>query len=344
MIFIIIMRYYGNKTKLLDFLSENISRLGLTSGASIFDAFSGTASVGKFFKKQGFRVISNDILYFSYILSKAQVTLNSEPKFKKVDTKVHVVDFLNEIDGVSGFITKNYSPFQGNVRQYFTIENAQKIDAIRAKIHAWKEECLIDEDEEAYLICSLLMAVSSISNISGTYGSYLKSWDKRAFKPLRLERLELFDNMENNVALNCDIVEVVNNYHCDILYLDPPYNSRQYASNYFLLELIAEGWFDSLPQIYGHTGMRPYTHQKSKFCTKKEAFYSIKEILDKNTSKYILLSYNNEGIIPVEDLLSLLQNYGSVDVESYTHKRYRSIKQDGSKPTTKEILFICKTK
>ena len=81
----------------------------------------------------------------------------------------------------------------------------------------------------------------------------------------------------------------------DILYLDPPYNSRQYASNYLLLELIAEGWFEQEPEIYGETGMRKYDHQKSDYASKNKALNALEDlILNSTKSKCILLSYNNE--------------------------------------------------
>lgn len=337
------MRYYGNKAKLLDFILENIRKLDIMPNATIMDGFSGTGIVGQFLKKQNYRIISNDFLYFSYILSRAKVTLNSKPSFINLNLDCDVIDYLNNIKPCAGFITYNYSPYKNNIRQYFSTNNASKIDAIRQKIYAWKAESLINQDEEAYLICSLLTAISLVSNISGTYGSYLKTWDNRALKEIRLSDIPIFNNAQENIAVNLDITEAVDlNENLDLLYLDPPYNSRQYASNYFLLELIAEGWFDKEPMVYGHTGMRPYDHQKSKFCSKKDAFSALAEVISKQKSKNIMISYNDEGIIPLDSIEQLLKNYGKVNVDYFTHKRYRSIGQDGSKTKTKELLITCK--
>jgi adenine-specific DNA-methyltransferase len=108
-----------------------------------------------------------------------------------------------------------------------------------------------------------LRGINLISNVSGTYAAYLKSWDKRALKPLVLEQVEVIESKNHNKAYKQNANELVKKITPDILYLDPPYNVRQYASNYFLLELIAEGWFDKEPEIYGETGMRKYDHQKS---------------------------------------------------------------------------------
>ena len=75
--------------------------------------------------------------------------------------------------------------------------------------------------------------------------------------------------------------------------MDPPYNERQYAPNYFILELIAEGWFDDRhPQIYGKTGMRPYENQKSLYCKKEAVRETFRDLIKNADTKYMLLSYN----------------------------------------------------
>jgi len=126
--------------------------------------------------------------------------------------------------------------------------------------------------------------------------------------------------------------------------LDPPYNSRQYASNYFMLELIAEGWFENEPKIYGFIGMRPYSHQKSDFSRKSTAETALKVLISKVDAKYILLSYNNEGIIDNDKIIEILKHKGKVTVFKKEHKRYRSINQDGSNVKVNEILYLVKTK
>jgi len=344
------MRYYGNKTKLLPFISKTVSELNLSKEKTFFDIFTGTTSVAQHFKKLGYKVIANDWLFFSYVLAKANIEMNNSPHFSNLKNilenkkSLDVFLYLNNLKPVPDFITKNYTPYKLNKRQYFTVENGKKIDAIRIQINSWLEKGLINQSESYYLITSLINAVSKVSNISGTYGSFLKTWDKRSFKPIVLSAPEIIKSDKNNISLNEDAEQIVDNYNVDILYLDPPYNSRQYASNYFLLELIAEGWFGKvLPEIYGHTGMRPYEHQKSLFSRKKEARDALHRIVDKAKAKYILLSYNNEGLIHEEDIIKILSSYGEMRVKTYSHKRYRSIGQDGSHSKTNEYLYILKT-
>jgi len=344
------MRYYGNKTKLLDFISETAGELNVSEDKVFFDLFTGTTSVAQHFKKLGYTVIANDWLFFSYALATANIKINNVPHFSNLKEKfshhnpTDIFEYLNNLDPVADFITKNYTPYRKNTRQYFTVENGKKIDSIRIKINQWLTEGVITNSESCYLISSLIYAVNKVSNVSGTYGSFLKSWDNRALKKLTLTTPDIIPSSRKNISLNEDAEKVVDKYDVDILYLDPPYNSRQYASNYFLLELIAEGWFgESVPEIYGHTGMRPYDHQKSFFSMKREATNALERIIKKAKAKYILLSYNNEGIIPSEDVKAILHSRGKVKVNTFNHKRYRSINQDGSNSKTIEYLYIVRT-
>jgi len=344
------MRYYGNKTKLLDFISDTANNFDVSDNKTFFDIFTGTTSVAQHFKKLGYTVIANDWLFFSYVLANANIETNQTPSFSSLRAKLEcqstndIIDYLNNLEPSVDFITTNYTPYKSNKRQYFTTENGKKIDAIRVQINQWLSSGLITNPESCYLISSLIYAVNKVSNVSGTYGSYLKLWDKRAFNNLTLIKPSTIPSNNKNISLNADAEQIVGKYEVDILYLDPPYNSRQYASNYFLLELIAEGWFEGdLPEIYGHTGMRPYNHQKSLFCMKREAKNALTRLIEKAKAKYIMLSYNNEGIIDAKDVMQILSLKGEVTVYTSNHKRYRSIGQDGSNNKTTEYLYVIKT-
>lgn len=345
------MRYYGAKTKLLPFIEKVVKSTGVNGTSNFVDLFAGTTSVGRHFKKLGYTIISNDILEFSYALSKTYIELNKQPDFKKLKSHLNIknnqqiFEYLNSnADFNEGFIFENYSPNGG--RQYFTDDNALKIDTNRLLIHNWKEADYINELEYYYLITSLLRAVNLVSNVSGTYGAYLKSWDKRALNPILMDEVEIIQSNNKNKAFKKDANELIKQIKPDLLYLDPPYNTRQYASNYFILELIAEGWFDKKPKIYGKTGMREYDHQKSKYSSKSNALNALEDlVLNGSKSKYILLSYNNEGIIPHTSLLSALGRIGEVETHSENHKRYKSINQTVEDPQlTMEFVFKVKPK
>jgi adenine-specific DNA methylase/DNA modification methylase len=334
------MRYYGAKTKLLPFIEEVVKSTGVNGTSNFVDLFAGTTSVGQHFKKLGYTVYSNDILEFSYALSKTYIELNKEPDFKKLKSKLKIkndlnnlFDFLNKFEvQKQGFIYENYSPNGG--RMYFSDENALKIDTFRFLFEEWRNDSLINELEYYYLITSLLRSVNQVSNVTGTYGAYLKTWDNRALKPLILAEVPIITSTTKNKAFKKDANELIKNINPDILYLDPPYNSRQYASNYFILELIAEGWFgDKKPEIYGKSGMRKYEHQKSDYCSKANALNALEDlVLNSSKAKYILLSYNNEGVISHSQILKALERVGQVETVRENHKRYRSINQTAQDP------------
>lgn len=331
------MRYYGNKTKLLNFIESAVKSTGINGNSNFVDLFAGTCSVGKHFRQLGYTVFSNDNLEFSYALAKTYIELNETPKFGKLKKHLGlknqtVFDYLNSLEKYkSSFIHQNYAPAGG--RKYFTDENALRIDTFRKLFHDWKKEKIINEAEFYYLITSLLQAINLVSNVSGTYGAYLKTWDNRALKPLRLEPIEIIHSINRNKAYRKDANELIEELTPDILYLDPPYNARQYASNYFILELIAEGWFEKQPEIYGETGMRNYEHQKSKYASKTTAADVLEDLLIKSsTSKKIFLSYNNEGLIPIDTIEKILKKIGNYQVHKEKHKRYRSINQTMEDP------------
>ena len=336
----IFMRYYGGKSKLLDLINQGVSETGLKNNSVFLDAFSGTSVVGQFFKLQNHTIYSNDTLNFCYTLAKGLVGLNNQPKFKKFDK--HPLEILNSSKGTNGFLTVNFSPFESSKRQYFSVKNAQKIDSINLKIHTWLSEGKINKNEFYYLKTSLLKAVNLVSNVSGTYGAFLKTWDARALKPIKLESFDIYNNGKKNKIYNDDINKLVKNIKTDIAYFDPPYNSRQYHSNYFILELISRGWFEKNYIPKGITGMVDFSDLKSAYSSKVEAFTNLESLVKNIDTKYILLSYNNEVIIETEAIKKLLKDKGRLKIIDKEHKRYRSINQDGSNIKTKEFLYVVK--
>ncbi len=337
------MRFIGCKKNLLLFIENLITQRDIR-GEVFCDLFSGTASVGKHFKRLGYRIISTDILYFSYVLQRVYLQLNSYPKFSRLlkylkiehrketlfdceNANAHeIVEYLNNLDGVNGFIYQNYSP-EGTkgkkyIRKYFTGDNAQRIDAIREKIEKWKLKDIISDDEYFFLICAVIEAVPFVANISGTYAAFLKNWDKRALKKLELRVPEIISTNKKHDAYYKNGLELISNIRkVDILYLDPPYNARQYAPNYHLLETIAR-W--DKPIIKGKTGMRGYSDQKSEFCNSASGLQALENILKSGNFKHLLLSYNDEGIIPENKILEIFRKYGKVEIFEQPYQRFKS--------------------
>jgi adenine-specific DNA-methyltransferase len=256
-----------------------------------------------------------------------------------------VLNHLNNLKPIEGFIHNNYTPDGTNhleiPRMYFTSSNGKKIDAIRTKIESWYVSKLITDNEYYILIACLIETVPFYANISGVYAAFHKKWDPRANKELKLRSINLIDNNKNNHVFNINSLNLIKEYDYDIIYLDPPYNSRQYAPNYHLLETIAK--YDN-PEIRGVSGMRDYSRQKSNFCVKSKALNELEIILRDANYKCLALSYNCEGIMASEDLKKLMSKYGRLSLKEYKYLRYKSNNNGLSKDKKyiKEQLYILK--
>ncbi len=180
-----------------------------------------------------------------------------------------------------------------------------RCDAIRQKIENWKEQNLISYDEYYFLIASLVESIDKYANTASVYGAFLKKLKKTAQNSLILKPAELIINDQDHEVFNEDINEVAGKVKGDILYLDPPYNHRQYATNYHILETIAK--YDN-PKIHGKTGLREYQNQKSLYCSRTQAKKAFNDLILKAKAKYIFLSYNNEGLMGLSPKATLVKN------------------------------------
>lgn len=321
------MNYIGSKYSILSYIDEVIEDFTKQKKDMTFcDIFAGTGVVSKYFKEKGYNIIANDIQYFSYVTLKGLIENNDELKFSKLDKK-HIDPFvyLNGLHGKKGFIYKNYTieatrkkQFQ---RNYFTAQNARKIDAMRMKIEKFKRKNLITDLEYYYLLACLIEAADKVANTASVYEAFLKDTKKSAEKTIIIKPLELTFKNKKYEIYNEDSNELIKKIKGDILYLDPPYNTRKYDTNYHMLETIA--LYDN-PKIKGITGTRVEDSKKSKYCMKNKATLELEDLLKHANFKYILLSYNDEGIIAIDDIEKIMKRYGNYKRYEKRHKRYKS--------------------
>ena len=340
------IRYLGCKQKLLEHIEKSVQKCREKINRDrcvLFDAFSGTGTVSSHFSKNDYDIIACDILSAASILTKCKVGISRhDVKFvelvspEKLNRIEEVLSILNNLPGEEGYITKTYTPAACN-RMYFTANNGKKIDAIREKIQSWFSEHKITQDENDFLLGCLLVAVSLISNTAGTYGAFNKKWDQRAEKSLTLTNCFVLGEKKHTV-LNGDINSYIGSHECDILYIDPPYNERQYGNYYHLLETIVR---NDKPIVKGVTGVRNCSDVKSEFCISKRVESALGELLKSSNAKYIIMSYNNEGLLSKEKILELMKKYGDVQCEEIAHERYNRVKDEGSKVV--EYIFTLTT-
>lgn len=336
------MRFLGNKTRMLENINWVIEQNNIT-GKTFCDLFSGSGSVGDYYKEK-YNIISNDFLYCLSIISKAKLENKTTPNFNlfKKQFNTDPFSYFNNkvyIADSQYFITNNYSP-KGN-RQFFTEENAIKIDGIRIEIEELYKEFIIDIKERNFLIASLLESTMGVSNTSGTYEAYLKKWDKRAFKPFILEPITI--NETNTINLNkiynLDSNELIRKVNGDILYLDPPYTITDYNSAYHLLESIAK--YD-YPNIGGITGRRKEIHEKSKYTRKDQALSNLEDLFRQAQFKHIIMSYSTQGLIPVDEITKLASKFAKnhkVKVYEFPYKEYKNIRSSQKGENLKEIII-----
>ena len=210
------MRYIGNKENVIPRMYEILIHKGI-AGRSLFDFFSGTTSVSKFYKRLGYTVSSSDFMYFSYCLQKAYIENNSTPTFERLlplpivsplkscaSPLDRVIAYLNELEPEEGFIYNNYTPegtsHLSQPRMYFSNENGKKIDTIRQQIERWKNDNLLLGNEYYILLASLIETVSFYANVAGVYAAFQKKWDPRAIKPFILRPIEIISNRQENKA------------------------------------------------------------------------------------------------------------------------------------------------
>lgn len=250
------MRYLGNKTKLLGFIESVIEKYGI-EGEVFADLFSGTSSVGDYFKDR-YTILANDYMGFASVIAKAKLMNAGEPAFEGFCKKYGMSPFLwlnqKEYEASSEcFIYNNYTPVGG--RMYFTESNALRIDGMRIDIENLYQEGSVTEAEYMYLLASLLESVLKVSNTSGTYQAFFKFWEQRSLKELVIEPLELCEKELHgvNTVYNEDTNQLVRRISGDIAYIDPPYTITQYTNSYHILETITR--YDA-PGIFGKTGRR----------------------------------------------------------------------------------------
>jgi len=322
------LNYIGSKYQLLDWITHTItSKTGWESfeNKKIGDFFGGTGVVSYQFRILGAEVYSNDSEKYSSIichaLTKSRCTERCLNSIEKLKDKTSI-----------GFITKEYSPYNGNQRMFFTVENAMKIDGIREALSTIEN---IDEDEFKFLLASLVLSADAVSNVPAVYGCYLKNFKQKAKKDLVFTPIHL--NSEpangNSCAYNSDALTLVTP-KLDAVYLDPPYNERQYSKNYFPLNMIIE---ESLHPLKGKTGI-PEECFLSGFCRKGQVLKSFETLIGGINAEWIFLSYSNESLVMRDDIVALLEKFGTVTVEERDYKRFKSFKYNGDEPIV-EYLF-----
>lgn len=305
------MNYIGSKHRLSSWIKDTINKNGGMKNKIFCDMFAGTGAVARSLKKDVKQVIINDIEPYSYALNRNYIGNHVAFEYREILEK------LNSLEPRDGFVYKNYCLGGSGERQYFSDENGLKIDAIRVEIENYKK----DENLYYFLLASLLESADKVANTASVYGAYLKHLKKSAQKSMILEAAVFEENKTAHQVFNEDANSLIKKIEGDILYLDPPYNHREYGANYHILNTIA--LYDEF-NPKGKSGLREY--KKSRYCKKNEVHSAFEELIRDANFKYIFLSYNNEGIMSQKDVEAIMKRYGHYGLETKEYQRFKADK------------------
>lgn len=323
----LIQRYLGNKSSISSNIIALIKQV-TEPGSLVFDAFSGSLAVSTAIRSAGFEVACNDINHFSWLFAKAYFSNEGVPKanfknsknsklaklsweeliFLLVDKysadfpikarRSDIFDHYCEQGLKSGFISSRGSVGR---RRFFSAENATLIDRALSRIRYWHQEGFFDEQTRCILTASLISAVEKISNTQGTFHDFPRTLtDSRSLKRLvlRVPDEDIFSGLpSNHIGKSQDTLEFVKTLpKHSVMYLDPPYNFRQYTSYYFMLNLLSEhaeindldSYFSNVQFVRGQNMDSDF---KSSFCSKKNFLPSLDRLIRNANCEYVIMSY-----------------------------------------------------
>ncbi len=354
-------RYIGSKSKIVDVVISKIKSL-VPPESTITDLMCGTATVSIGLRKEGFSVIANDLMTYSYHHAVTGLKLHQRPVFKGAEEFIEqyykpaelnlfepdgydkVLNALSNVKPIKGYFWKELSQDgtpenTDKPRNYFRPINAQRIDGFRKAIYQLKKNKQITNIEYSVLQHDLLMSANDVANIAGTYGHYMSKISGRAKDDIRLNTSDLLlkRDTSRHTVYQGYAEEISSKIECDLCYIDPPYMKRQYAANYHVLETLARG--DS-PDAIGVSGLRPWRDQYSNFCTKTKIRDSFREIFRNMKCPQFLISYSEDGLLSVEDFKELLKPFGRVTIDNFEHRRFKSNNSDLGLSLTEYLILL----
>ncbi len=328
------MNYIGSKHSLIGEIETILKENGVAAEGVALDLFSGTGAVAKAFKKMGFVTYANDWQFYSFVTTHSFIGLNAVP-----DNGMEALRLLDRLPGKEGEFFHEFCEGGQAGRQYFSKENGLRIQSIRDQIDAW----VIAESDKHWLVACLIESADRVANTASVYGAYLKHIKKSAQKPMRLVPIEPIPSKHQHRAFCLDAKQMLQQFNqtkIKLTYIDPPYNHRQYSGNYHILETIARWDLDRF-KPRGVTGLRHSKELQSPYCRRSKAFGAFQELLARVNSEYVLFSYNNEGLLSEQELVSLLPG---ASFKKIPYQRFRA-DNDGEnrnykKNSTEEFLIL----
>ncbi|WP_421731434.1 DNA adenine methylase [Brevundimonas sp.] len=304
------IKYIGSKRALLGHVTGAV-RQALPEGGLVCDLFSGTARVGHALKGQGFRVWSNDHNAYAHTLAMAYVQADRE---RWLDQAEAIIAELQSLKPEAGWFTANFC----DEARFFHPDNGARIEAMRNRIEAMG----LEPELKAIVLVSLMEAADRVDSTAGLQMAYMKTWAPRALKPLHLRMPDVLPGVTAGScrATQGDAVEIAGQVEADLVYLDPPYNQHSYLANYHVWESLVL-W--DRPETYGVARKRvDVKTRKSPFNSRPGIAPALEAVIAGVKTPNLIISFNDEGYLSREQLVSMLSARGHVQVIEIDRPRY----------------------
>jgi adenine-specific DNA-methyltransferase len=342
-----LITYIGNKRALLGFIGKGIRKVQKRLNKNklkMFDVFSGSGIVARYFKQFSELLIANDMEKYSKLTNECY--LSNKDEISALSSWKYYKEIIEEADNhlTKGIISELYAPqddrnIQPDERVFYTSRNAMYIDTVRQLIER------VPPTYQKYFLAPLLSEASIHANTSGVFKGFYKNKDTGIGQFGGVNRDALF-RITGNIKLpfpvfsnfNCDVIvcnEDANKIisilpEVDVAYLDPPYNQHPYGSNYFMLNLILDyNYPENISKISGI----PEDWNRSNYNKENHAFKSLTELVENIKAKYVIISFNSEGFISLEQMTAMLRNFGRLQVLETKYNTFRG----GRNLKTREI-------
>ena len=324
-------RYIGNKYKLIEWIFSILDKECV--GKSFTDIFAGTGVVAAVASKHFDEIILNDFLFSNEAIYKAFFGDGSWSR-EKINSIIKDYNNINGEDLDENYFSLNFGG------KYFSKNSAKIIGFVRENIEDNKEN--LTEREYSILIASLLYSIDKIANTVGHYDAYLKkefvenNFFMRSIDPIEVKAISIFRKDANLLAKQIKT---------DIVYIDPPYNSRQYSRFYHILETLTK-W--DKPKLHG-VALKPEPENMSDYC-RVSAKDRLAELVNDINTKYLVVSYNNtydsksnssQNKITLGEIKNILSQRGKTKVFEKDYRHFNAGNTDFN--NHKEYLFVTRT-
>lgn len=303
------IKYLGSKRTLVPRISQIVT--GIPDVSRVCDLFTGTTRVAQALKERGVHVVANDTATYSYELALALIEADRDRL--DLDRLQGWIDQLSALPGYRGYYTRTFC----EEARYFQPFNGMRIDAIRDAI----DTLPATRYERAILLVSLMLAADRVDSTTGLQMAYLKQWAPRASHALELRLPDLLQGAGTAIRQDATtFVEGGGTSDVDLTYVDPPYNQHSYFGNYHVWESLMR---HDRPPVYGIARKRVDTaDNRSVFNSSRRFHEAFARLIAGIQSRYILVSFSNEGFINKADLIRLLEPKGHVECVEVDSKRY----------------------